>query len=191
MRVDCSNRKFICRSGHDAQRGATLLVSLMLLLGLTVVGIASMRETVVQQKVVSAALEDDTAFQSAEFALRAGEQFVLQYTRSGGQRLMPGPVGGTLDVFDRRELTMEWWKQRNNAAWDSGTAVTTYPRLNASSQRLPSYVIEVLGEDGSGGSVELGNKDSNTVMNYRITARGFGVNDAYYTVLQTTIGVQY
>jgi len=49
----------------------------------------------------------------------------------------------------------------------------------------------VLGEDTGGGSVQLDNKDSNTVMNYRVTARGFGVNDAYYAVLQSTIGVQY
>jgi len=165
-----------------SQRGAALLVSLLLLLGLTVVGIASMRETVMQQKVVSAGMEDDTSFQAAEFALRAGEQYILQFTRSSGGRLMQGTVTGTFKIADRKELGMEWWKDRNAATWSSGNTVTTYPRIDTANQ---------LGEDTGGGSVQLDNKDSNTVMNYRVTARGFGVNDAYYAVLQSTIGVQY
>lgn len=174
------------------QQGAALLVSMLLLLGLTVVGIASMRETVTQQKVINAVLEDDAAFQAAEFALRAGEEFVLAQ-RDSGTRMLSGPAtsdGVSIDVFDRQILGMEWWKDRSSESWDEGSVVEDYPLID-SEQSPPSYVIEVLGEDSGGGSVELGNKDANTVLNYRITARGFGVNENYYVVLQSTVGVQY
>lgn len=179
-------------SGNSVQRqrGAALLVSLLLLLGLTVVGIASMRETVTQQRVINAVMEDDAAFQAAEFALRAGEQFVLDQSGTG-QRLLSGQASADVYIYDKAELGIEWWLDRYSTEWDSGPAVTTYPQVS-SSQRQPTYVIEVLGEDVGNGSPQVGNKGEDTgVVNYRITARGFGVNENYYTVLQSTVGVQY
>jgi len=177
------------------QRGAALLVCLVLLLGLTVVGIASMKETITQQKVVNAIAEDDTAFQAAEFALREGEEFVKQYARGDVESYN----GKSVSVGDEREneigsgmgnsdLGDGWWKKSTSENWDRGADAADYPHV-ISSQKLPSFVVEILGEDAAGGSVDL-NDDRNTVVNYRVTARGYGVNSAYYVVLQSTYGVQ-
>jgi len=181
------------RSHLSAQRGATLLVSLILLLALTVVGVAGMRESMEQQKVVTAAQDDDVAFQAAEFALRAGEQYIITKTRTQGRRIEPGYVDGTLKVRSQGELGVGWWQKSTDASWSEGMEASAYQTL-VSVQVKPSYMIEVLGKDSvGGGSVEVGNDDANTTMNYRITARGFGPNpgSGYYVVLQSTIGVPY
>jgi len=176
-----------------AQRGATLLVSLILLLGLTLVGIASMRESMTQQRVITAAQDDDIAFQAAEFALRAGEQYIITKTRDEGERIEPQDVDGTLIVHEQGDLAINWWTKSSDTNWADSMTATAYQTLS-SNQLQPGFMIEVLGKDSvGGGSVELGNDDANSVMNYRITARGFGPNpdSGYYVVLQTTIGVPY
>jgi type IV pilus assembly protein PilX len=174
------------RHGLRAQRGATLLVCLLLLLGLTVVGIASMRETVVQQKAINMAREDDTSFQAAEFALRTAEAFVITRTRTSG-KFLHGSTVNSVTLLDGKTTAEApgWWKNRDDPKWDSGPSVTM-PLLDAANQRAPSYVVEMF-EDGQ--KIQQDSTDANSVVNYRITARGFGVNDAYYTVLQSTVGV--
>jgi type IV pilus assembly protein PilX len=170
------------------QQGAALLVSLLLLLGLTIVGIASMRESVTQQRIINAVMEDDTAFQAAEYALRAGEEFVYGLGDAGMK-----PLSGTVtlgnrsvQMFDALDMDVEWWKDRSNAYWDDGYDVSDYPLLNEA-QNPPSYVIEWIGS--SSRSVDAAS-DSNKNPIYRITARGFGVNDNYYVVLQSTVVLQ-
>jgi type IV pilus assembly protein PilX len=197
---------------QQSQRGAALIVCLVLLLGITAVGIAGMKETVTQQQVVNAVTEDDTAFQAAEFALRQGEEFIFGYTSGQGGKLGPGvaTLGGvTVTVLDETEdqvaaqiggtalgadMADNWWKDEDSAIWDFGAQVTNYPRItdvhqNTEAQRYPSFIIEVLARGSSTGG-PVGMEDDNQKMNYRITARGFGVNDAYYVVLQTTYSVQ-
>jgi len=190
-------------SQKQSQQGAALLVCLVLLLGMTVVGIASMKETVTQQKVANAITEDDTAFQAAEMALRQGEQLIFNYTQTEGAKLSVGSVtygGQTIVVMDETDggqehstgadLNDNWWKDQDSKNWDLGAQVTGYPKMNGNAkQRLPSYIIEILAVGGSTkGSVAMGDSDKN--VNYRVTARGFGVNDSYYVVLQTTYSVQ-
>jgi type IV pilus assembly protein PilX len=181
------------RARCSTQRGATLLVSLILLLALTVVGVASMRESMTQLKVVTAAQDDDIAFQAAEFALRAGEQYIVDKTRKEGVRIEPADVDGTLVVHTQGDLSLNWWQLSSNASWKDSMEASSYKTLSGA-QVKPGFMIELLGKDSSGGgSVGLGNDDVNIVMNYRITARGFGPNpdSGYYVVLQTTIGIPY
>jgi len=190
-------------SQRQSQQGAALLVCLVLLLGMTVVGIASMKETVTQQKVVNAVTEDDTAFQAAEIALRQGEQLIFNYTQTEGGKLSGGSVtygGQTIVVMDETDggqehstgvdLDDNWWKDEDSKNWDLGAEIADYPKIKGNAkQRLPSYIIEILSVGGStSGSVGMGDADKS--VNYRVTARGFGVNDSYYVVLQTTYSVQ-
>jgi type IV pilus assembly protein PilX len=198
-------------SRKQSQQGAALLVCMVLLLGMTVVGIASMKETVTQQKIVNSITEDDTAFQAAEFAIRQGEQFIFDYTQVAGGKLPVGVVtydGVTITVRDESENELagrhsgtasgtdsddNWWKDDDSAIWTDGAEVTSYPRVkyknDESKQRYPSYVIEFIaaGEFNRG---SVGMEDSDKRWNYRVTARGFGVNDSYYVILQTTYSVQ-
>jgi type IV pilus assembly protein PilX len=63
---------------RNKQRGAILIVALIFLLVMTVLILASMRGTVMQERMASNLYDRSLAFQAAEAALREGERFVLE-----------------------------------------------------------------------------------------------------------------
>jgi Tfp pilus assembly protein PilX len=61
------------RSGNSRhQRGAALIVGLIMLLLLTLIGVAGMRDTLLQEKMAGNMRDREIALQAAESALRAG-----------------------------------------------------------------------------------------------------------------------
>lgn len=64
------------------QRGAVLLVSLIMLVILTLVGIASIKGLTINQKMASNFREHDVVFQAAESALLKGERSAADYNAS-------------------------------------------------------------------------------------------------------------
>lgn len=59
------------------QRGMVLLVSLVFLLLLTMLGISSMQNATLQEKMAGSVTQRNTSFQSAETVLRLGESWVI------------------------------------------------------------------------------------------------------------------
>lgn len=59
------------------QQGAALIVALILLLIMSILGISSVRTTVMEEKMAAASYDRSLAFQAAEAALRAGEAVAL------------------------------------------------------------------------------------------------------------------
>lgn len=70
------NRKNPTGTRAKKQSGAALFVVLMLLLIITIVGLASMRGALLQERMAGATIQRGKAFQAAESALRQGEAFV-------------------------------------------------------------------------------------------------------------------
>lgn len=62
--------------GAKRQNGAVLAVALILLLVMTLLAVAALRGTLMQERMASGQLDRSYAFQSAEAALRAGEAAV-------------------------------------------------------------------------------------------------------------------
>jgi type IV pilus assembly protein PilX len=60
------------------QRGAVLIVALIFLLVMTILILASVRGTVMQERMASNLYDRSLAFQAAEAALREGERYVLE-----------------------------------------------------------------------------------------------------------------
>lgn len=58
------------------QRGAALIIVLLLLLVMTLLGLASLRSTLLEERMTGAMFDRSLAFQVAESALREGEAFV-------------------------------------------------------------------------------------------------------------------
>lgn len=75
------------RSFGNTEQGAALIVVLMLLLVVTLLGLASMRGAILQERMAGATLQRSEAFQAAESALREGEAAV--------QNAKPGPFPAT------------------------------------------------------------------------------------------------
>ena len=61
---------------RDTQRGAVLLVSLVFLLLLTLLGVSSMQNATLQEKMAGSVTMRNVSFQTAEAALRLGESAI-------------------------------------------------------------------------------------------------------------------
>ena len=73
-------RKMMIKTGWmmKHQRGAALVISLIMLLLMTLVGVTAMQVTTVQEKMVSNSRDLNVAFQAAETALKRGEEYIKQ-----------------------------------------------------------------------------------------------------------------
>lgn len=63
-------------SSRKSQRGVAIIVALVLLVVVTLVGLAAVRGTIMQQKMTANFYDREVAFQAAEAALRQGEAAV-------------------------------------------------------------------------------------------------------------------
>lgn len=179
-------------STPNHQRGIALVLSLVFLLLLTMIGIAALNTTALEEKMTNNVKDRNLAFQAAESALILAESWI--YTQIGkpvfpnvsaGLYLPDTGVSGDPDGVDN-------W---NENIWSGGNVVT-YPNKPGASgsgslgkiQTQPRYILEDMGEvPESGGSVVTSSNyksSGSTVL--RITARGTGGTDAAVVMVQST-----
>jgi len=83
---------------NTSSQGSALIVSLVILLIMTILGLSAMQTTVLQERMAGNMKDRNMAFQAAEAALRAGENWVennaasLQGARSLHSVLAPNPI---------------------------------------------------------------------------------------------------
>jgi type IV pilus assembly protein PilX len=176
------------------QKGAVLVISLLLLLVMTLLGLGASQSTRLQERMAGNQRDQEVALQGAEASLRAAETILspvvnevltrcLAPSDSCNSYDMKVLVGNpTAEEEDKVELDLanqsdEWWndfgKDYANAT-DLGAVSTT-----------PEYVIEhkaevreVISDSGA---------DLNTFRDFYIaTARSSGITDTAQVVLQTS-----
>ena len=130
--------------GRGGQSGAALIVVLMMLVVVTLLGLASMRGAIMQERMAANTISRGMAFQGAEAGLRQAEIVVRDGSVgfpssgcSGGLCAMPLPNA------DAPWAAADFWK---NGAFREGTAVNT-----ANGAITPKFVIEDFGASVSGG----------------------------------------
>jgi len=84
---------------HRSERGAVLLVSLVMLLLLTLIGLAGMRMVQLEERMAGNLRDRQVAFQAAEAALRAGEAAARDISRRGLAEASAYDAGGTASGF--------------------------------------------------------------------------------------------
>lgn len=169
--------QMIHRPTAQAQHGAVLLVSLMILLIMTVLGIAAMSGTTMEEKMAANSQQRQQAFQAAETALRDAEVWLttsvttlddlIQFDGSSGlYALRPTTPGATLvaptfDIYD-------------NSAWQAN-GLASHTLLD--NQDTPRYIIEYMGQIGDQGAA-LDPNAAPPIYRYafRITAIGWSVD---------------
>lgn len=175
-----------------AQRGVALVVSLILLIVITLVGLAAVSGTIMQNKMASNQYDRQIAFQSAASALRVASDRLLNHPdeiarncRAGGVICLPNPFSDP------------------NLPDDSVHTVTTTDfTASTVATGQPQYVIESLGNNWinpqsdtgfnqTANSAQYGAQGkSSTATYYRITARSGDpakVGDRAVVTLQTVI----
>lgn len=161
----------------NRERGAALVIALIMLVILTIIGVAAIEGSAIQERIAGAALERNRAFQAAEAGLRAGENWIQDQTQR------PIPSNGLQAVTDLyvmqrgtatanspwwNDLDEDWWTDN---AWDSNLALTN-TRLD------PVLVVEEMDSvcDSSEPTLE------NCVLVYRVTSQAWGQGNADITL---------
>ncbi|MBV1930328.1 MAG: hypothetical protein KUG71_01325 [Porticoccaceae bacterium] len=159
------------------QAGAVLLLSLILLLALTAIGISTMQGTVFEEKMAGNTRDWNFAYQAGENALRDGELW-LDKRASQPEANSSGSNG----VWGLKDIgTGSWWTTQSGSWWGSN-AVTLSGIANLEAQ--PRRIIEedVFLKDSLG----IGQQQTITGLNfYRVTARATGGTDRSVVKLQS------
>ncbi len=173
------------KSGQPiSQRGAVLFISLIMLLVMTLLGVAGLQGTTIEEKMAGNLLDNIHAFEAAEAALREGES---QLAGTGAppvvssfswlhtaKEIGTGTGKGTSVYADTSNLT-------------SGANSADYGNdLQGGLARRPRYLVEVLPPvtDKSEASSDF-NDQSSEASFYRITAYGEGKTDKAVAIVQS------
>lgn len=193
-----NSRIRLCANRPRAQHGVALAVALILLVIATLIGLAGIRNTNLQERMSANMYDRSLAFQRAESALRAAEAAVTSNWKIEdlkGVDCSPAS-GASCDVVPATTF------QDNNANW---VAVADQFNVNDSlTEGSPQYLIQFMGTGNSQSNLGLeanadfGNYGSSyppdNVAYYRITARSSNPKDAgdqAIVVLQSTVKRPY
>jgi type IV pilus assembly protein PilX len=174
------------------QRGATLVVVLVLLLVMTLLGLASLRGTLLEERMTSNLLDRSIGFQNAEAALREAEALVsgaivVPANGCNAQGICATPIAAD----------QERWLNPGFVGW------ATSPNISAADPaNRPQYIIEYMGEfpdilanqlNRSANEAQYGGQGGIQLRRfYRVTARSRdpGANDRSFVVLQSSVAVR-
>lgn len=116
-------------SPASRQRGVVLVVSLLMLLVLTLIGLAATRSTTVEQRLTSNQRDTAVAVQGAEAALRDGESLL----NSAG---LPDFTLNTAGAFSASTMTVDW----TSIDWsDTSTDTVAYEGGIGGTAQQPLY----------------------------------------------------
>jgi type IV pilus assembly protein PilX len=164
------------------QSGAVLVLSLLILLVMTVLGVAAMGTTTLQERMASNNRQQQVAFQAAEAALRAAEAYLsanitsvtalrtnfnsgapvdgLYAERAPVTGVATYPLPASFDIYD----DSDWLTAGNAVNVNTLTTVTQTPR----------YIIEYVGRVGPPPTDYSGKKPDTRQYGFLITAIGWG-----------------
>lgn len=170
------NRESVARR----QQGAVLVISLIILLVLTILGIAAMQSTTMEEKMAGNARNRDLAFQSAEAALREGEAYVENLTTTTG-------FSGAGGLYSEADPDPDW---TSTAAWTSARTYGSYGgSVIQGVAQQPKYYIKIVAVvSAPRTSKVLPPNVGGTVTIFRITAKGWGSTTNSQVVLQSRYG---
>ncbi len=165
------------------QSGVVLIISLILLVILTTLGLSSMQGTMSEIAMSGNLRESDLSFQTAEMGLIAAEEFI----ESAGSLADFNNANG---LYDLAASDPDYFQ---DATWASAqvSGVTV-----AGVHSKPKFVIKYLGDrvQNSGSRINIGGYGSSVgkkVSNFRSTARGYGQTDRASTMVQSYFGREF
>ncbi len=178
-----------------SQKGAALAVVLILLLVLILLGLASIRGTLLEQWMSTSEKDRSLSFQAVEAALREGEAVAatkpaINCTSAAG--VCAAPASG---VERWRDADSNGVVDPDDTAWNNISKPATAMTNAVTGTAVPRYIIEVMAVDSIPGSTCTTSGDlspdaacSDWESRYRITARSAGSGRSE-VVLQSNLAV--
>ena len=173
------------RSLSPTQHGSALVVSLLILLVLTLIGVTSMSTTALQSKMATNSREYNLAFQATESALRDGETEISTLNPVGFDASCTTDPGLCLSSTTGTPIwsTIDW-TTASSRTYGLKTGATALLGITSS----PKYIIEKLplaplpGDNTS----QLSCYNCGlSIQNFRVTASGTGANSSAAVMLQS------
>ena len=165
------------------QRGATLVVGMILMVLLTLLGLTAMGTSLLEERMAANARDRIRAFQAAEAALRLCESAIDPNTTIFN---LTGGVGGMYSDVNPARWQADWsgWEDSIPVirAYTDLPLVASQPRCIA--EQLAAEINETPGAAESlrrGLPVET----ARTYRHYRVTARGVGLSERTVVMLQS------
>lgn len=150
---------------RTAQSGSALLISLVFLLLLTMIGLASIQDSTLQERMAGNERNRNLAFQSAEAALRAGERWLLGSIGLPSPTAEGGFISPSYDGPRPSDPGYDWGKSK-----PVGSTARYAVELIVTKEHGPRQFGEVY---------EVGS--------YRVTARAEGGTADAVVILQSTV----
>src|SRR5690606_37256851 len=163
---------------NQKQHGSVLIVALVFMLLLTIIGVGAMQSATLQERMAGNTRDVNMAFQSAEGAIRAAEDYlqgasVGPFDGNSGLYLYctVGQTGAACGNPDWREMDSVGWVKRGGS-------------LDYVSAQ-PEYIIQQMPPIPDPEGSLAADEAAAMIDMYRVTARGFGISDNTMVVIQT------
>ena len=150
----------------NSQQGAVLIVSLLILLIMTIMGVSAMQSSTLEEKMASNERDRNVAFQSAEVGMRQAQTYIDSLATTGGFTDANGLYSSISTEPD--PFLAATWDSANAANYRTGNA----PGNSAGVQ----YFISRVGTVKESDSLEIPPSVVNEVTIFRIVARGQGAS---------------
>jgi len=174
------------------QSGSVLIISMLILMVLTMLGVSGMRSTTMEEKMTGAMREKVIALQAAEAALKRGEQFFQPLVGTGafnGTNGQYGPSDAEPDYFD----SSTWGDSNSMSYTDAITNVQT-PTAFSNVAEQPRFILKYVADmESTKTSLNMGGygqQKVNNVSDFMITAKGVGPSGKSIVILQAYYGKQ-
>lgn len=173
----------------NRQSGATLVIAMLMLLVLTVLGLASMGMTRLEERMAGNSRDVNLAFQGAEAGLRDAEERIRawnEFTVPASCSTAPCSVWQqNFLAVDLRDQPLSWW---NTNATEYGVTGT---REITEISRDPRVVVEDLDFVPDSAAMSPGYAHQPGRSFYRITANSAGASTTAEAVLESTFVQRY
>ncbi len=155
------NRRHLSRRAQ--QRGVALVVALILLVVITLVGLAAVRGTIMQQKMAANMYDRQLAFQGAEAAMRAAAASIPTSPGDVARNCQSASVACLTNPFDDPNLPAGSIKTLSTTQYAAGSLATGQPQ----------YVVENMGN--------FQDPTASTGFNQSANSHNYGVNGGAIT----------
>jgi type IV pilus assembly protein PilX len=183
------NSRRASRLTATRQRGAVLVISLLLLLVMTLLGLGASQSTRLQERMAGNQRDQEVALQGAEASLRAAERRLSPMVNAVLTRCRRPDA--SCDSFEKRILIDATTQVELDLANQANSWWTTFGKVYVDGDDLgavsgtPQFVVEHRAEVRE--VLSVGDSNLDTVRDfYMVTARSNGMTDTAQVVIQST-----
>lgn len=184
---------------YSKQQGAVLIISMVLLLVMSLIGLSSVVSSTLQEKMAGNSQQSALARYAAESGIRAAEVYIATNIKSksdlvkfNGSTLglySTFPVPSILFEGDLAKQSADLGDVAKSTAWVAANSVEVDDLSSKVQGKKPRYAIEYVGRRSKSGSdfwtPEGGTLERGAPYIFKITAIGWGRDTNVYSVLQS------